>query len=79
MSSSYGLGWGVSQRGGKKMVGLNGLQPPTTTSFVYFPIQGVGAVMLCNAEVATLDGKGDEDLAEPRGRLGLRSCYHFLP
>lgn len=59
--SSYGLGWGVSEREGQKMVGFNGLQPSTTTSFRFLPKQGVGVVALCNAEVA--NAKGDQDLS----------------
>jgi CubicO group peptidase (beta-lactamase class C family) len=60
-TSPYGLGWGVSEREGQKMVGFNGLQPSTTTSIRYLPKQGVGVVALCNAEVA--NAKGDQDLS----------------
>ena len=60
--SPYGLGWGVSERDGQKMVGFNGLQPSTTTSIRYFPKQGVGVVALCNAEV--INAKGDQDLSK---------------
>jgi hypothetical protein len=59
--SPYGLGWGVSERKGQKMVGFNGLQPSTTTSIRFLPKQGVGVVALCNAEV--FNAKGDQDLS----------------
>ena len=59
--SPYGLGWGVSEREGQKMVGFNGLQPSTTTSIRFLPKQGVGVVALCNAEV--FNSKGDQDLS----------------
>jgi serine beta-lactamase-like protein LACTB len=73
----FGLGWGVSERGGRKMVGFNGLQPSTTTSFAYFPSSGVGVVMLCNAEIA---GPGGDDLGldGPRDDL-LKAIAPDLP
>ena len=43
------------------MVGFNGLQPSTTTSIRYFPVEGVGVVALCNAEVVS--AKGEQDLS----------------
>ncbi len=46
----FGLGWGVSERNGRKMVGFNGLQPTTTTSLRYYPDTGVGIALFCNAE-----------------------------
>jgi CubicO group peptidase (beta-lactamase class C family) len=60
-TSQYGLGWGVSERDGQKMVGFNGLQPSTTTSIRFLPKRGVGVVALCNAEVA--NSNGDQDLS----------------
>lgn len=60
--SPFGLGWGVSQLEGRKMVGFNGLQPSTTASVHYFPTEGAGIVLLCNAEVA--GGEGVEDLSK---------------
>ena len=65
--SPFGLGWGVSQLDGRKMVGFNGLQPSTTTSAHYFPKEGVGIVLLCNAEISTAEG--DEDLSKLMVRL----------
>jgi CubicO group peptidase (beta-lactamase class C family) len=62
MDSPFGLGWGVSQLAGRKMVGFNGLQPSTTTSIRYFPSEGVGIVLLCNAE--TTNAEGDQDLSK---------------
>ena len=50
--SVFGLGWGVSQRKGKAMVGMNGLEPATQTFLRYFPDSGVGVALLCNAEGA---------------------------
>ena len=63
--SAFGLGWGVSQWEGRRMVGFNGLQPSTTTSFHYFPDEGVGIVLLCNAEVAgnAAGGANSRDLS----------------
>jgi CubicO group peptidase (beta-lactamase class C family) len=61
METHYGLGWGVSERSGRKMVGFNGLNPSSTTAFRYFPSDGVGVVALCNAEV--LAGNGHQDLS----------------
>ena len=60
--SPFGLGWGVSQLAGRKVVGFNGLQPSTTTSIHYFPNEGVGIVLLCNAE--TTNAEGDQDLSK---------------
>jgi CubicO group peptidase (beta-lactamase class C family) len=51
MQSPFGLGWGVSELDGRKMVGFNGLQPSTTTSVRYFPDEGAGIALFCNAEV----------------------------
>ncbi len=48
----FGIGWGVSQRTGQAMVGMNGAEPSTTTMLRYFPDAGVGVALLCNAEGA---------------------------
>jgi len=48
----FGLGWGVSERKGKVMVGMNGAEPSTTAFLRYFPDSGVGIAMVCNAEGA---------------------------
>ena len=53
--SPFGLGWGVSQREGREMVGFNGLQPSTTSSIHYFPREGVGIVLLCNAQITNAE------------------------
>jgi CubicO group peptidase (beta-lactamase class C family) len=45
----FGIGWGVSKRKEKPMVGMNGAEPSTTTFLRYFPDSGVGVVLLCNA------------------------------
>ena len=58
-ASPYGMGWGVSQQEGRKVVGFNGLQPSTTTSIHYFPVEGVGIVLACNAEVTEAAGVKD--------------------
>jgi D-alanyl-D-alanine carboxypeptidase len=50
--SSFGIGWGVSQRKGKSMVGMNGAEPSSTTFLRYFPDSGMGVALLCNAEGA---------------------------
>jgi CubicO group peptidase (beta-lactamase class C family) len=51
--SVFGLGWGVSRWQDKaKMVGMNGLEPSTTTFLRYLPESGVGVALLCNAEGA---------------------------
>jgi CubicO group peptidase (beta-lactamase class C family) len=62
MDSPFGLGWGVSQLEGRKMVGFSGLQPSTTTSIHYIPSEGVGIVLLCNAEIT--NAEGDQDLSK---------------
>jgi CubicO group peptidase (beta-lactamase class C family) len=67
MDSPFGLGWGVSQIEGRKMVGFNGLQPSATTSIHYFPREGVGIVLLCNAEIT--NAEGDRDLSNLMGEL----------
>ncbi len=51
-SSPFGLGWGVSEKKGRKMVGFNGLQPMTETALRYFPDSGSGIALFCNAEGA---------------------------
>ncbi len=48
----YGLGWGVAERNGKQMVGMNGATTATTTSLRYFPESGTAVALLCNAEGA---------------------------
>lgn len=58
----FGLGWGISQHQGREMVGFNGLQPSTTSSVHYFPREGVGIVLLCNAQVT--NAEGDQDLSK---------------
>jgi CubicO group peptidase (beta-lactamase class C family) len=70
-SSPFGLGWGVSQWEGRRMVGFNGLQPSTTAATHYFPEEGIGIVLLCNAEVtnAQVSGAGDQDLSKLMGDL----------
>jgi CubicO group peptidase (beta-lactamase class C family) len=50
--SPFGIGWGVSQRNGKAMVGMNGAEPSSTTFLRYFPESGAGVTLLCNAEGA---------------------------
>ncbi|MGI8744467.1 MAG: serine hydrolase domain-containing protein [Bryobacteraceae bacterium] len=62
-ASAFGLGWGVSTWEGRAMVGLNGLQPSTTTSARYFPEEGDGVVLLCNAEVKNAEGGQDLSLS----------------
>jgi CubicO group peptidase (beta-lactamase class C family) len=57
--SPSGLGWGVFQLEGRQMVGFSGLQPSTTTFFHYFPKEGVGIVLLCNADITNADGDHD--------------------
>jgi CubicO group peptidase (beta-lactamase class C family) len=59
MESPSGLGWGVFQLEGRQMVGFSGLQPSTTTFFHYFPREGVGIVLLCNAEIMNAEGNQD--------------------
>jgi len=44
--------WGVSQRKGNAMVGMNGTEPATTTFLRYSPDSGTGVALLCNAEGA---------------------------
>jgi CubicO group peptidase (beta-lactamase class C family) len=61
-STPFGLGWGVSKLGDRKMVGFNGLQPSTTATVHYFPQEGVGIVLLCNAKVTTAEG--DQDFSQ---------------
>ncbi|HXB71149.1 MAG TPA: serine hydrolase domain-containing protein [Candidatus Acidoferrales bacterium] len=61
-NSPFGLGWGISQLEGRRMVGFNGLQPSATASTHYFPQEGVGIVLLCNAEVT--DAEDDRDLSK---------------
>ncbi len=46
----FGLGWGVGTLRGHRMVGFNGLQPSTETRMRFFPEEGVGFVLACNAE-----------------------------
>ena len=48
----FGIGWGVSKWKDRAMVGINGAEPSTTTLLRYFPQEGVGAAVLCNAEGA---------------------------
>ncbi|MBC7928181.1 MAG: serine hydrolase [Bryobacteraceae bacterium] len=50
--SVFGLGWGVVERNGQKMVGFNGLQPMTETAVRYFPASGADVALFCNAEGA---------------------------
>ncbi len=50
--SVFGLGWGVSQRKGNAMVGMNGLEPASQTFLRYFLDSGTGVALLCNAEGA---------------------------
>ena len=49
----FGLGWGVSRWEEKiKMVGMNGLEPASTTFLRYLPESGAGVALMCNAEGA---------------------------
>lgn len=48
----FGIGWGVSKRNERVMVGMNGGEPSTTTMLRYFPKEGIGVALLCNAEGA---------------------------
>jgi serine beta-lactamase-like protein LACTB, mitochondrial len=49
-TTPFGLGWGVSDFKGYRMLGYNGLQPGETTTFRFFPQLGFGVVLACNAE-----------------------------
>jgi len=60
--SPFGLGWGVSELDGRKMVGFNGLQPSTTTAIRYFPEEGAGIALFCNAEIA--DPEADQSFSK---------------
>lgn len=46
----FGLGWGVGELKGNRMVGFNGLQPGSTTFMRFFPEAGAGVVLAYNAE-----------------------------
>ena len=50
--SVFGLGWGVGEVRGNRMVGHNGLLPGSATYVRFFPDAGVGVVVACNAEGA---------------------------
>jgi CubicO group peptidase (beta-lactamase class C family) len=58
----FGLGWGVAQRDGRSVVGMNGATASTTTSLLYFPDSGVGIALLCNAEGAKDLSKLQDDV-----------------
>ena len=63
-TTPFGLGWGVSDFKGYRMLGYNGLQPGETTTFRFFPQLGFGVVLACNAEGAeNLDKLLDSILA----------------
>ncbi len=49
-ATPFGLGWGVGELRGHRMVGHNGLLPGSTTFVRFFPEAGVGVVLTCNAE-----------------------------
>ena len=49
------LGWATGVRGGDRYFTHGGLQPGTTTVMHWFPVLGVGSVVLCNAEGPDLD------------------------
>ena len=51
-ATPFGLGWGVGEFRGNRMVGHNGLLPGSTTFLRFFPDAGVGVVLACNAEGA---------------------------
>jgi CubicO group peptidase (beta-lactamase class C family) len=70
-AAPFGLGWGVGELKGRRMVGHNGLLPGSTTFVRYFPDMGVGVVLACNAEGARdidklLDSILEEALAAKR-------------
>jgi CubicO group peptidase (beta-lactamase class C family) len=50
--SVFGLGWGVSEWKGHKMVGMNGAGPGTTAFLRFFPDSNSAVALLCNAEGA---------------------------
>lgn len=63
-TTPFGLGWGVSDFKGHRMLGYNGLEPGETTTFRFFPQLGFGFVLACNAEGAhNLDKLLDSILA----------------
>ena len=47
---NYGLGWGVGDEGGLKIVGHSGGQQGTSTDFTIAPEQRIGVVVLTNME-----------------------------
>ena len=51
-ATPFGLGWGVGELRGNRMVGHNGLLPGSTTFLRFFPDAGVGVVLACNVEGA---------------------------
>ena len=51
-AAPFGLGWGVGELRGVRMVGHNGLLPGSTTFVRFFPDAGAGVVLACNAEGA---------------------------
>lgn len=60
----FGLGWGLGEVRGRRVVAFNGLQPTSATFMRYFPEAGAGVVMACNAEGARdLDKLLDDILA----------------
>ena len=70
-ATPFGLGWGVGELKGRRMVGHNGLLPGSTTFVRFFPDMGVGVVLACNAEGARdidklLDSILEEALAAKR-------------
>jgi CubicO group peptidase (beta-lactamase class C family) len=51
-ATPFGLGWGVGELRGNRMVGHNGLLPGSTSFVRFFPDAGTGVVLACNAEGA---------------------------
>ena len=52
--TSYGLGWSVGERGGKRAVGHSGGQQRISTFLHMLPDKGVAVVLMSNLERARL-------------------------
>jgi len=65
--TSYGLGWGVGERGGKRSVGHSGAQQRVSTFLHMLPEQGVAVVLMSNLENARLG-----DLSQQIGDIVIK-------
>lgn len=66
-SSNYGLGWGVSEKLGTRLIAHGGAQQGTSTFLLLVPDRRAAVIVLANMHSVNVSGLAEEMLRVPLG------------